>query len=196
MRRCPTKHFSADVSSSRRPGALGCPDAALSGARRRTRQRAPFPSSDQNKNGAGTAAGLLHVGGDIGESYAWRAGVSYLGTSATDRTYSDIDSRGNPVTNSFNGSTRVWIADAILKWAPNGNATITNFKLQGEYFRVRESGSLTFNDAGAVFGALADTFTTAQSGWYTQGVYQLSRWRSGLPLRRTAQRDSDNRHRE
>ena len=139
-----------------------------------------FPSSDQNKNGASTWAGLAHIGGDIGDSYAWRAGVSYLRTAASDRTYSDVDSLGNAVTNSFNGDTRMWIADAVLKWAPNGNSTSTNFKLQGEYFRVRESGTLAYNDGGAVFGSLSDGFRTAQSGWYAQAVYQfMPRWRVG-----------------
>jgi hypothetical protein len=139
-----------------------------------------FPGSDQNKNGASTWAALAHVGGDIGESYAWRAGVSYLRTGATDRAYSDADSLGNPTINAFSGSTRMWIADAVLKWAPNGNATVTNVKLQGEYFRVRESGTLAFSDSGAAFGTLADGFRTAQSGWYLQGVYQfMPRWRVG-----------------
>jgi hypothetical protein len=139
-----------------------------------------FPSSDRNKNGADTYALLGHIGGDIGASYAWRAGVSYLRTSAADRAYGDIDSLGNPVTNTFTGRTRAWIADAVLKWAPNGNATRTNLKVQGEYFRVRESGTLAYDDAGTVFGALADGFSTAQSGWYAQAVYQfMPRWRLG-----------------
>jgi len=85
-----------------------------------------FPSSDQNKNGASTWAALAHIGGDIGASYAWRAGVSYLRTGATDRPYDDVDSLGNPVFNTFSGNTRMWIADAVLKWAPQGNATATN----------------------------------------------------------------------
>ncbi len=139
-----------------------------------------FPSSDRNRNGAGTAAALAHIGGDIGASYAWRAGVSYLRTSAADRAYADIDSLGNPVNNSFTGRTRAWIADAVVKWAPDGNASRTNFKLQAEYFRVRESGTLAYDDAGAVFGTLNDSFRTSQSGWYAQGVYQfMPRWRVG-----------------
>jgi hypothetical protein len=143
-----------------------------------------FPGSDQNKNGASAAALFAHVGGDIGESYAWRAGVSYLRASATNRAFNDVDSLGNPVTNSFNGSTRLWIVDGILKWAPNGNSTSRNFKLQGEYFRVRQNGSLTYDDtaqAAPLFGTpFTDSFRTAQSGWYAQGVYQfMPRWRVG-----------------
>ena len=36
--------------------------------------------------------------------------------------------------------TRVWVADAVWKWAPDGNATRTNFKLQGEYLRSKRDG--------------------------------------------------------
>jgi hypothetical protein len=139
-----------------------------------------FPGSDRNKNGASAWTALAHVGGDIGESYAWRAGVSYLRTSASDRTYPDVDSLGNAVTNSFSGNTRMWIADAVLKWSPNGNATAMNVKLQGEYFSVRESGTLAYNDGGAVFGSLSDGYKSEQSGWYAQAVYQfMPRWRVG-----------------
>jgi hypothetical protein len=141
-----------------------------------------FPSNDQNKNGASTYALLAHVGGDIGQSYAWRAGVSYLRTSATDRAFGDLDSLGGVVTNSFTGRSRLWIVDGVLKWAPNGNANYTNFKLQGEYFRRKENGSLSFDDSAGsgVFGALTDSFRTSQSGWYAQGIYQfMPRWRVG-----------------
>jgi hypothetical protein len=66
----------------------------------------------------------------------------------------------------------------VLKWAPNGNATATNVKLQGEYFRRTEAGSLVFDSAGA---ALASRLSSRQSGWYAQAVYQFKpRWRFGL----------------
>jgi hypothetical protein len=136
-----------------------------------------FPGSDSNKNGAGSVALFGHLGGDIGESYAWRTGVSYLRTSARNRTYDDLDSAGAAVTNSFTGRSRVWIVDGVLKWAPNGNATQTNFKLQGEYFRAKQDGDLTFDTAGV---GLTDFLRLAQSGWYAQGIYQfMPRWRVG-----------------
>ncbi|MDB5901868.1 MAG: hypothetical protein JWM26_746 [Betaproteobacteria bacterium] len=136
-----------------------------------------FPGSDSNKNGAGSAALFAHVGGDIGESYAWRTGVSYLRTSARNRTYDDVNAAGAAVTNSFTGRSRVWIVDGVLKWSPNGNSTYTNVKLQGEYFRARQDGDFTFDQAGA---ALTDGLRLAQSGWYAQSVYQfLPRWRVG-----------------
>ena len=85
-------------------------------------------------------------------------------------------------TNSFTGSARLWVADAILKWSPHGNPTRNNFKLQGEYFRFKQDGLLTYNDAAgsAVFGQKTGPFSATQSGWYAQGVWQfLPRWRVG-----------------
>ncbi len=143
-----------------------------------------FPGSDRNKNGIGGSALLAHLGGDIGDSYAWRAGVSYLKTSPNGRSYQDTDSLGGAVTNTFTGSAKLWVADAILKWAPHGNARYHNFKLQGEYFRFKQDGSLTYDDtAQAVpqFGVMfTDYFRADQSGWYLQGVWQFyPRWRVG-----------------
>ena len=143
-----------------------------------------FPGNDRNKNGAGSWALFAHAGGDIGDSYAWRTGLSYLRTSARNRSYDDLDALGSPVSNSFDGKSRAWVVDAVLKWAPNGDASRTNVKLQGEYFRVRQEGSLTFDDTaqGAPqFGTpFTDAFRAAQSGWYTQATWQfMPRWRVG-----------------
>ena len=141
-----------------------------------------FPGSDRNKNGIGSGTLYAHVGDDIGTSYAWRAGLSYLRTSPRGRPFDAVDAAGTPVTNSFSGRSHLWIADFLLKWAPQGNATYTNFKLQGEYLRRRESGALTFDQDGATTaGPLAGNYSALQSAWYLQGVYQfLPRWRTGL----------------
>ncbi len=137
-----------------------------------------FPGNDRNRNGIGAVALFAHVGDDIGESASWRAGLSYLHTGSSDRPYEDVDSAGAGVTNAISGHANTWIADAVYKWAPNGNATQTNFKLQGEYFRRRENGTLAFDTSGQ---ALAGRYASAQSGWYVQGVYQfMPRWRMGL----------------
>jgi hypothetical protein len=141
-----------------------------------------FPGSDRNKNGVGGSALLAHLGGDIGDSYAWRTGVSYLKTSPSGRSYQDTDALGGAVTNSFTGNAKLWVADAILKWSPHGNPTYNNFKLQGEYFRFTQDGSLTYNDTAgsAVFGQVTGPFDATQSGWYTQGAWQfLPTWRIG-----------------
>jgi hypothetical protein len=140
-----------------------------------------FPGSDQNKNGAGGGSIFGHVGGDAGSSYAWRAGLSYVRTSPRDRAYEDVDSLGGAVVNRFTGKARLWVVDAILKWAPNHNPTSTSFKLQGEYFRLKQDGTLTYDDsAGSALFTGTDSFNTEQSGWYAQGVWQfMPRWRVG-----------------
>ena len=137
-----------------------------------------FPSGvDRNKNGFGSTNLFTHLGGDLGQSIAWQTGLSHLWTSPRDRAYADLDSTGKGVVNSFTGKSRLWVLDAVLKWAPNGNPTYNNFKLQGEYFRRTENGDLTFDTASR---ALTDGLTSRQSGWYLQGVYQfLPQWRVG-----------------
>jgi hypothetical protein len=132
------------------------------------------PAGGRNKNGFGSSNLFTHFGGDIGASTAWQTGVSYLMTSPQERTYSDADSTGARVTNSFTGKSRLLVLDGVLKWAPEGNATDRSFKLQGEYFRRTEDGKLTFNST------LSDSYRSRQSGWYLQGVYQfLPAWRVG-----------------
>jgi hypothetical protein len=139
-----------------------------------------FPGSDRDKNGVGAKNLFVRLGGDIGASTAWRVGLSHLATTAQNRAYDDLDSTGTQVTNSFDGKSRLWALDGILKWAPNGNPTSTNFKLQGEYFRRTEDGNLTFDTAAASLGTQTGSFQSAQSGWYAQGVYQfMPMWRAG-----------------
>jgi hypothetical protein len=141
-----------------------------------------FPGSDASRNGAGAYTFAAHTGGDIGESHSWRAGVSYLHARAQDQELLAFDPAGNELRNSFTGSTNVWIADAVWKWAPNGNATRTNFKLQGEYLQSRREGSMVVDTLGA---AAPGDYRASQSGWYLQGVYQfMPRWRVGLRTER------------
>ncbi|MYM86076.1 hypothetical protein GTP91_02665 [Rugamonas sp. FT82W] len=135
---------------------------------------AAFPGNDRNKNGAGAVSVFAHIGDDIGASSSYRAGVSYLHTAAEKRAYED-----EGLTNNFSGKSNTWIADAIYKWAPNGNPTNTNFKLQGEYFRRKESGTLNY--AVDTDAAASGDYRSVQSGWYLQGVYQfMPTWRAGL----------------
>jgi hypothetical protein len=138
------------------------------------------PDGGRNKNGLGSGNLFTHLGGDIGSSTAWQTGLSYLRTSPRDRTYGDLDSTGTGVTDSFSGRSRLLALDGILKWSPNGNSTDTNFKLQGEYFRRREDGSLTYDTQAASLGTQVGGYASRQSGWYLQGVYQfMPMWRVG-----------------
>lgn len=138
-----------------------------------------FPGADNNKNGVSQGAVFAHLGGDVGASNAWRVGLSWLGSNPGDRAYDDSDSTGAMVTNRFSGRSRTWIADGIWKWAPEGNSTVTNFKLQGEYFRRQEDGTLS--STSLVCGGCSGGYDSQQSGWYLQGVYQfMPHWRVGL----------------
>ena len=138
-----------------------------------------FPASNRDKNGAGAATLFAHLGGDVGLSHSWRAGLALLRTSPQGRSYTLDDNFGVTVDNAFSGDSRLAVADFVWKWSPNGNAGVTNFKLQGEYFRRREDGDLTYDINGA--GANTGRYASAQSGWYLQGVYQfMPRWRVGL----------------
>jgi hypothetical protein len=141
-----------------------------------------FPGSDSSRNGAGAVALTAHVGDDIGESSSWRAGLSFLHANANDQALLATDAAGNDVATAFGGSSRVWVADAVWKWAPQGNATRRNFKLQGEYLHSTRDGALVVDPAGL---AAPGSFRAAQSGWYLQAVYQfMPRWRVGLRTER------------
>ena len=136
-----------------------------------------FPGAG-SRNGAGSVALFGHVGDDWGDSASWRAGLSYLRSRATDRSYSDSNAAGQPVTDAYTGSSQTWVLDGIYKWAPGGNATRTNLKLQGEYIQRREDGRLAYDVSGV--DASGD-YRSAQSGWYLQAVYQfMPLWRAGL----------------
>jgi hypothetical protein len=142
------------------------------------------PGANRNKNGIASGVLFAHLGGDIGDSHSYRVGVSALRTSPQNQLINDIDTRANSVTNAFSGNTRIAGADFVYKYAPNGNARDTSFKLQGEFFQRRENGTLTYDTAGS--GGLApsnvaDSYATSQSGWYLLGVYQfMPQWRIGL----------------
>ncbi len=130
-----------------------------------------FPGSSRDKNGAGGGAVFVHVGDDINVSNNWRAGISYLKHTVQDREFTD-----NSIKNTFSGNSGLWILDGIWKWAPDGNGYATNFKLQGEYYRRSETGTLVYNTTAPQ----SSNYNSTQSGWYLQAVYQFTpTWRVG-----------------
>ena len=136
-----------------------------------------FPGTRRNRNGLSGNALFAHLGGDIGGSTSWRAGLSWLDHRAADRAYEDVNALDLPVVDAFTGKSRTWIVDGTLKWAPNGNSMQRQLKLQGEYLHRREDGSLTYDLDGA---ALPGDYSSRQDGWYLQSVYQFQpRWRVG-----------------
>lgn len=146
---------------------------------------ASFPGSDRDKNGANAATLGVHLGGDLGLSHSWRAGVSYLRTRADQRAFFGLDPAGVDVTGSFTGRSRAWLADLVWKWAPDGNPRDTHFKFQAEWFQRKESGSLACADADAANPSAcaanpSGAYASDQSGWYAEGLYQfMPRWRVG-----------------
>ncbi|HYL71191.1 MAG TPA: hypothetical protein VEY89_07820, partial [Candidatus Dormibacteraeota bacterium] len=78
----------------------------------------------------------------------------------------------------FGGTSRTWIIDGTLKWAPHGDPTHHQFKLQGEWMRRTEDGELAFDVTGR---DLVGGYHSQQSGWYLQAVYEfIQRWRAGI----------------
>ena len=141
-----------------------------------------FPGSDrQRKNGTGSGVLFAHAGDDIGVSHSWRAGFSLHQTrreNAASDNVPDLPGTVGGVSNSFSGDSKTAGLDFVWKYAPSGNVSVTSFKLQGEYFRRRENGLLTYDMTGA---NTTDSYAVTQSGWYLQGVHQfMPRWRTAL----------------
>jgi hypothetical protein len=155
-----------------------------------------FPGSFRNSNGAGAWALGVHTGGDVGSSHSWRAGLSWLRTRASERASWIVDSLNNDAQVAFTGRSNVAVADFVWKYAPGGNARETNIKLQGEYFRSREGGALTYDRDGALGLTNEASYAATQRGWYLQGVWQfMPGWRAGARYDRlnsgTARYDSN-----
>lgn len=147
---------------------------------------ANFPGSEDggDRNGAGAWAAFAHVGGDVGVSSSWRAGLSYLSARPRDRDSEMEDLNDVEAETLFSGRSNTWLADFVWKWAPDGNPKARNFKFQTEYFRRNEKGDLTCEDNtgdGGLCTGAGDAYRSRQSGWYAQGIYQfMPRWRVGL----------------
>ncbi|HQX47536.1 MAG TPA: hypothetical protein PK555_09020 [Steroidobacteraceae bacterium] len=136
-----------------------------------------FPGTRRNRNGLSAVTLFAHVGGDLGVSTSWRAGAAWLDQRAENRSYEDTNDLGVPVVDAFTGKSRTWVVDAVLKWAPNGDVTRRQLKVQGEYMRREENGALAYDVDGL---DLAEGFRNESSGWYLQTVYQFRpRWRVG-----------------
>ena len=136
-----------------------------------------FPGTRLDDNGANGVTLFAHVGGDIGDSVAWRAGLSWVDLDAEDRGFEGQDALGEDVLYGFTGSSQTWVVDATLKWTAPGDPRRRYLKLQGEYMDRTEDGSLSYTALGPT---LDGRYRASQSGWYVQGVYQfLPRWRAG-----------------
>ena len=143
-----------------------------------------YPNSDnfnQNKPRLGTF--YAKAGGDFNESSSWLGGLSFVSASTGDRPNISVFN-DNADSFDFTGNTNIVIADFVYKWAPNGNPSRQNFKLQGEAFWNTQKGSAALSGQGP-FGnceapCLGQSYTNTQSGFYVQAIYQfMPRWRVG-----------------
>lgn len=134
-----------------------------------------FPATgSEGSSGRGVETLFAHVGGDVGVSNSWRAGVSFLSAEANGRE-SGLD---NGLA-TFDGDSDLTIVDFVWKWARNGNARDRNFVAQAEFLSRSESGALSFESLPA--NPEQGIYAGDQEGWYVQGIYQFRpRWRVGL----------------
>ncbi len=138
-----------------------------------------FPAAGAANSGVGVWTAFTHVGGDIGVSSSWRAGLSYM--------HADVNGRQSPAGDLFTGTSKLTIADFIYKWSPQGNRADQEIKLQGEYLFRNEQGVFSAANNANLTDASLDR---NQDGWYIQGVYRFARqWRVGV---RTSRLHSDN----
>jgi hypothetical protein len=125
-----------------------------------------FPMSGNGETSPDAWTLSAKIGGDVGFSHSWQVGLSYLDVDVVGRPGGEDAAAGE----TFTGDSNLAVFDFVWKWAPDGNATINNVKLQGEYFRRNEQG---------VFASLP--YDGDQRGWYLQGAWQfVQNWRVGL----------------
>ncbi len=137
-------------------------------------------AGDSNDFVGGAQNYYLKLGGDVGTSHSWQAGLSYLRSEPSGREsghgHDHADEAGEHF--AFTGDSNLTVVDVVWKWAPDGNPRERNAKLQVEYFYRDEDGRLDFGSAAG--GALLP-YDGRQQGFYVQGVYQfVPRWRAGL----------------
>jgi len=132
-----------------------------------------FPAAGAAHGGVGASTLFVHIGGDVGATSSWRAGLSRLSADASER--SSVFALG---TAAFTGNSDLTIADFIWKWAKNGNPRDLYYTVQAEYLHRNESGTLAVTTTTAANVGLYDG---TQNGFYVQGVYQFRpRWRVGM----------------
>jgi hypothetical protein len=130
-----------------------------------------FPAGGAAHAGKGARTLFARVGGDLGASHAWRAGVSYLRAEAEGRASGD-----EAAPDLYTGVSRISGVDFVWKWAPDGNPRQSSFKLQAEYFESDNDGEFDPASAGTPLA-----YAGKQRGGYVQAVYQfVPRWRLGL----------------
>lgn len=129
-------------------------------------------SSHDKSIGVSTLATKL--GGDIDASNSWQLGAAYLHNRLTELSaegddhnhgndehghdHSDHDHSGHSHSAAYTGK-HLYIADAVWKWAPNGNSKNEQLTLSAEYLLADELNQHADDDI--------------QQGWYVASAYKF-----------------------
>lgn len=137
-----------------------------------------FPAGEAKDTLGNSQSLYIKLGGDVGASHSWQAGLSQLWVDAVNRDSGGHSHGGGESTNdSFSGDSDLLIADFVWKWAPHGNPTYSNLIFQTELFYRDEDGRDEFTEEGDT--AVLD-YDGTQKGLYAQLVYQFRpQWRIG-----------------
>ncbi len=128
-----------------------------------------YPAVGATHSGIGSHTLFAHMGGDVGDSNSWLAGVSYLRADSTDRISGSVN---DPLL--FTGNADIIIADFTWKWSPYGNWQQKNFVFQTEYLQNNEKGDYTLS------GNQVLAYDDHRSGWHAQAIFQpFPQWRFG-----------------
>ncbi|MBP6300095.1 MAG: hypothetical protein KA365_06770 [Arenimonas sp.] len=123
-----------------------------------------FPAQGRAQNGFGAQTLFAHFGGDVGSNNSWLAGLSFLNADSID------------AEDGFTGNSKLYIADATWKWAPQGNFKDGGFLLQTEYIFNDRNGEY----ADANIPDFSEPWNGNTSGAYIQGVYRFNKqWEAG-----------------
>jgi len=133
-----------------------------------------FPGAGSKGNFGDGRSLFVKLGDDFNASNAWQAGLSTLWEQPRGREGTGTDG----AVTDYTGDSKIYAADFVWKWSPEGNPVERNFMFQAEYFWRDENGSTDVSD-GANLATL--DYKGKQDGWYAQAVYQfMPQWRVGV----------------
>ena len=171
-----TAMLNGGVQGHRRAGEAGsrrrrcsCELGGGANARRRVPRRGRRASS-----GTGASTLFVHVGGDVGSTSSWRAGLSRLAADANDRS-AVFDARQRRVhghQRSHDGRFRLEVGEE----RQSARSLLHRASRVPAAQRIRRARR--HDDQRPTSSGLYDG---TQSGFYVQGVYQFRpRWRAGI----------------
>ncbi|MBC8212095.1 MAG: hypothetical protein H8E21_13625 [Gammaproteobacteria bacterium] len=139
-----------------------------------------FPAGGASNDGKGAQAFFVELGGDVGTSHSWQLGLSHWSAKIAGReSGGHAHEGGEAEIPGYTGDSDVTGVDVVWKWAPDGNFAERNLKLQFEYFKREEVGSVELENSGPPVETT--TYNGEQTGWYLQAVYQfMPQWRAGI----------------